>query len=40
VADSLKSRFDGLIDMSDSENAAEAQREKVFNTRALASIRR
>jgi hypothetical protein len=37
VADSLKARFDGLIDMTDTEKAWEQQREKVFNTRALAA---
>jgi hypothetical protein len=37
VADALKNRFDGLIDLSDVQNASEDQREKTFNTRALAA---
>jgi hypothetical protein len=37
VADALSARFDGLIDLSDVENAGEDQREAAFRTRALAA---
>jgi hypothetical protein len=37
VADALHARFDGLIDLSDSAEASDEQRESVFRTRALAA---
>jgi AIPR protein len=37
VEEALRSRFDGLIDVTDIASASEQQRDKVFKTRALAA---
>jgi AIPR protein len=37
VADALKAKFEGLIDLSDVSNAPEDQQEAAFKTRALAA---